>query len=181
MNIPAGAFVQGINDEGQIVGWDPSQNGGLGGGFLMTAAGELLQINVPGANGTRAEGINDIGDVVGIYYDASNNEHGFRTTVSSVGVVPVFHWIGNNADWSTGAFWSTGTVPGGNAVVAIDEPRGPFTHRADYERARDRGDRLMAELLTATAALMAAKEATARLEGEFAAWQARPWWRRLAG
>ena len=54
-------------------------------------------------------------------------------------------------------------------------------HRADYERERDRGDRLMAELLTATAALMAAKEATARLEGEFAAWQARPWWRRLAG
>jgi nucleotide-binding universal stress UspA family protein len=54
-------------------------------------------------------------------------------------------------------------------------------HRADYERERDRGDRIMAELLTATAALMAAKEATARLEGEFAAWQARPWWRRLAG
>jgi hypothetical protein len=54
-------------------------------------------------------------------------------------------------------------------------------HRADYERERDRGDRLMAELLTATAALMAAKETTARLDGELAAWRARPWWRRFAG
>jgi hypothetical protein len=38
-------------------------------------------------------------------------------------------------------------------------------HRADYERERDRGDRLMVELLQATAETMAAKEATARLEG----------------
>jgi hypothetical protein len=41
-------------------------------------------------------------------------------------------------------------------------------HRADFERERERADRLMAELLKATAAAMAAKEATARLEGELA-------------
>lgn len=39
-------------------------------------------------------------------------------------------------------------------------------HRADFERERDRADRLMTELLQATAETMAAKEATARLEGE---------------
>lgn len=38
-------------------------------------------------------------------------------------------------------------------------------HRADYERERERADRLMVELLQATAETMAAKEATARLEG----------------
>jgi hypothetical protein len=38
-------------------------------------------------------------------------------------------------------------------------------HRADFERQRDRADRLMAELLKATAETMAAKEAAARLEG----------------
>lgn len=38
-------------------------------------------------------------------------------------------------------------------------------HRDDYERERERGDRLMVELLQATAETMAAKEATARLEG----------------
>ena len=43
------------------------------------------------------------------------------------------------------------------------------SHRADFERERERADRLMAELLQATAETMAAKEAAARLEGELAA------------
>jgi hypothetical protein len=54
-------------------------------------------------------------------------------------------------------------------------------HRADFERERDRCDRLMVEVLKATAELMAAREATARIAGELAAFKARPWWRRLAG
>jgi hypothetical protein len=54
-------------------------------------------------------------------------------------------------------------------------------HRADFERERERSERLMAEVLKATAELMAAQEATARITGEFAAYRARPWWRRLAG
>ena len=41
-------------------------------------------------------------------------------------------------------------------------------HRADFERERERADRLTVELLQATAETMAAKEATARLEGEVA-------------
>jgi hypothetical protein len=54
-------------------------------------------------------------------------------------------------------------------------------HRADFERERERCERLMAEVLKGTAELMAAREAAARFEGELAALQARPWWRRLAG
>jgi chromosome segregation ATPase len=54
-------------------------------------------------------------------------------------------------------------------------------HRADFERERERADRLMAELLKATVDTMTAKETTARLEGELAALRSRPWWRRLAG
>jgi hypothetical protein len=42
-------------------------------------------------------------------------------------------------------------------------------HRADFERERDRADRMLAELLQATADAAAAKEAAARLEGEVAA------------
>jgi len=38
-------------------------------------------------------------------------------------------------------------------------------HRADFEHERERADRLMVELLQATAETTAAKEATARLEG----------------
>ncbi len=42
-------------------------------------------------------------------------------------------------------------------------------HRADFERERERVDRLVAEVLQATAETMAAREATARLEDEVAA------------
>jgi hypothetical protein len=47
---------------------------------------------------------------------------------------------------------------------------GAADHRADFER--ERADRLTVELLQATAETMAAKEATARLEGEVAALRA---------
>jgi uncharacterized coiled-coil DUF342 family protein len=43
------------------------------------------------------------------------------------------------------------------------------SHRADFERERDRADHLMAELLKASAETLAAKEAAARLEGELEA------------
>ena len=46
---------------------------------------------------------------------------------------------------------------------------GAADHRADFERERERADRLTVELLQATAETMAAKEMTARLEGEVAA------------
>ena len=52
-------------------------------------------------------------------------------------------------------------------------------HRADFERERERCERLMAELLKTTAELTAVREAAARIAGELAAFQARPWWRRL--
>ena len=42
-------------------------------------------------------------------------------------------------------------------------------HRADFERERERADRLAVELLQATAETTAAQEVTARLEGEVAA------------
>jgi chromosome segregation ATPase len=46
-------------------------------------------------------------------------------------------------------------------------------HRADFERERDRADRVMSELLKATSDVVAAKEATAWLEGELAALRSR--------
>src|SRR5262245_5303538 len=59
-------------------------------------------------------------------------------------------------------------------------------HRADYERERDRADRLVTELLKATADAMEAKETAAKLEGEIAAMlrsSTKPervsWWRWL--
>jgi hypothetical protein len=54
-------------------------------------------------------------------------------------------------------------------------------HRANFAAERSRCDALIAELLRATADLMAAKEATAQLDGELVALRARRWWKRLAG
>jgi hypothetical protein len=54
-------------------------------------------------------------------------------------------------------------------------------HRADFERERERSERLMVEVLKGTTELIAAREAAAKMAGELAALQARPWWRRLAG
>jgi hypothetical protein len=54
-------------------------------------------------------------------------------------------------------------------------------HRADFERERDRSDTIMAEALRLTKVAMAARETTARLQGEIASRQVRGWWKRLAG
>jgi hypothetical protein len=54
-----------------------------------------------------------------------------------------------------------------NAEIARLEA-GAADHRADFERERERADRLTVELLQAAAETMAANEATARLEGEVA-------------
>ena len=48
------------------------------------------------------------------------------------------------------------------------------SHRADFERERERCERLTLELIRAAVETMNAKEAAARLEGELAARQSRP-------
>ena len=65
--------------------------------------------------------------------------------------------------------------PAGNALfeslkaaIARLEARAA-DHSADFERERERADRLEVELLQAAAEVMAAKEVTARLEGEVVA------------
>ncbi len=54
------------------------------------------------------------------------------------------------------------------AAIARLEARAA-DHSAEFERERERADRLEVELLQATAEVMAAKEVTARLEGEVVA------------
>ena len=54
-------------------------------------------------------------------------------------------------------------------------------YRTDFERERERSDTIMAEALRLTNLAMSARETAARLEGEIAALQSRPWWRRFAG
>ena len=52
-------------------------------------------------------------------------------------------------------------------------------HRVDFERERDRRDKLIAETWVLTKVAMSARENTARLEGEVSARRGRRWWGRL--
>jgi hypothetical protein len=68
----------GLSAEGDIVGWACC---GSIGGFLLSN-GEVSAIGFPGAGSpnTPAYGINAPGDIVGIYFDNSGNQHGFLLT-----------------------------------------------------------------------------------------------------
>jgi hypothetical protein len=63
---------------------------------------------------------------------------------------------------------SAATIEAWKAEIARLEARAA-DHQADFERERERADRLAIELLQATAETMAAREAMARLEDEAAA------------
>lgn len=73
----AGAIAfYGINSAGAAAGWCTSTTTGLFEGFVYSG-GKFTAINFPKSNGTQAMGINDKGDVVGLYLDSSNAQHGF--------------------------------------------------------------------------------------------------------
>jgi hypothetical protein len=66
----------GINSAGAAAGWCTSTTTGLFEGFVYSG-GKFTAINFPKSNGTQAMGINDKGDVVGLYLDSANAQHGF--------------------------------------------------------------------------------------------------------
>jgi hypothetical protein len=70
--------ARGLSDSGQIVGFI---NGDAGlEGFVGTLSGGFALVNVPGATDTFAQGIANSGTIVGQYYDADGNGHGFVAT-----------------------------------------------------------------------------------------------------
>jgi hypothetical protein len=72
-----------INNAGAITGYFLDANN-VYHGFLRSPDGKFTIFNAPGAdtnagdfNGTLPNGINDAGAITGVYYDASNEGHGF--------------------------------------------------------------------------------------------------------
>jgi hypothetical protein len=66
----------GINKWNSIVGTYLIASGAHC-GFKRWSNGGFIHLNYPGAQSTYANGINDLGVVVGAYYDLQNQEHGF--------------------------------------------------------------------------------------------------------
>ena len=48
-----------------------------------------IPIDVPGSSGTGARGINDTGQIVGVFFDASNTQHGFLLSGGSFTTIDV--------------------------------------------------------------------------------------------
>ena len=92
----------GINNRGDVVGaWVDSA--GLQHGFLWSANGTFTSIDVPGAIRTLARGINDAGDVVGVY-DNPDKRRAFL--LSGKGVLTLIDLPGTlgppiNGTWAT--------------------------------------------------------------------------------
>jgi probable HAF family extracellular repeat protein len=77
--------ANGINDAGMIVGCFGCFNIFSGDGFL-DIGGSFFQLDFPGALATQAEGINNLGQIVGFYVDANGGVHGFLATPSPDGI-----------------------------------------------------------------------------------------------
>lgn len=66
----------GINSAGTAVGWCINTKTGVDVSFSYTA-GKLTAVNFPKSLGTQATGVNDAGDIVGLYLDSNGAQHGF--------------------------------------------------------------------------------------------------------
>ncbi len=70
-------FVRGVNDSGQVVGNNSTNNGLISEAFIYSG-GQMTSLGtLPGGTGSYAWGINDSGDVVGWAGTANGNSHGF--------------------------------------------------------------------------------------------------------
>jgi hypothetical protein len=86
-----------INKAGAAVGWCINSTTGIDEGFVY-AKGKFTAINFPKSTGTQATGINDKGEVVGLYLDSSAVQHGF----SKIG--KKYKTIDVSGDTSTAAY-----------------------------------------------------------------------------
>jgi probable HAF family extracellular repeat protein len=114
--------IQGINDSGQMVGWyscavsdfgdqscEPGQHG------FVLIGGVFNTIDFPGVRVTVANGINNLGQIVGTYRGADNIDHGFM--LSNTGFISI-DVPGSNGTEASGIN-DSGQVVGSYAVPPV--------------------------------------------------------------
>jgi probable HAF family extracellular repeat protein len=114
----------GINSAGAVVGWCNDVNTGLADAF-MYAKGKFVAIKYPKSMGTQANGINDKGEIVGMFIDNSGNGHGFLfankkyTKIDVKGASSTSAWGINNAGTIT---VYTGSLSSGSISCSSSTP-----------------------------------------------------------
>jgi len=97
-----GISFYGLNSKVEAAGWCISAKTGLDIAFVYSK-GKFTPVDFPKSNGTQATGINDKGEVVGLYLDSANATHGFSkigtkyTDISVKGETNTVAWGVNNA------------------------------------------------------------------------------------
>jgi hypothetical protein len=127
----------GINSAGAAAGWCTSTKTGLYMGFVYSA-GKFTAISFPKSTQTQAMGINDNGDVVGLYFDSAGVQHGYvkkgtkYTSIDVKGDISAEAWDINNAGQivvfaltSTGDYQSF--VYNGKTFKKIADPKASTT------------------------------------------------------
>jgi uncharacterized membrane protein len=72
-------FAWGISNRGDVVGRFTLRRGDGPHGFVLSG-GQWKRIDHPQSNTSAIDGINDAGEMVGIWFDENQNEHSFRLT-----------------------------------------------------------------------------------------------------
>ena len=94
----------GINKSGEVAGWCTNSNG-IFIGWTWTAKG-FVDVNFPKGTGTEVTGVNDKGDLTGLYFDSAGLQHGFVKKVGGKfksfdvkvkGTISTGGWAINNA------------------------------------------------------------------------------------
>src|SRR5579863_10451411 len=115
-----GISFYGLNSKGEAAGWCTSAKTGLDIAFVYSA-GKFTPVSFPKSNGTQATGINDKGEVVGLYLDSTNATHGFSkigtkyTSISVKGETNTVAWGVNNAGQIT--VYATNSAGGFDAFL----------------------------------------------------------------
>jgi probable HAF family extracellular repeat protein len=134
-----------INGVGQVVGWsgNTSDNLGITHAFIWQN-GVMTNLGVTGGVSSRATGINDNGDVVGVITFAAGGEHAFRwrngvtTDLGTLGGIPQSEAFGINTAgnvvggnfnqgsrawiWENGQMSDLGVLPGQSTIaIAIND------------------------------------------------------------
>ena len=96
-----GIAFYGVNTKGDAAGWCVSAKTSLDIAFVYSK-GKFTAVSFPKSNGTQATGINDKGEVVGLYFDANGAQHGFSkigkkyTSIDVKGETSAAAWGVNN-------------------------------------------------------------------------------------